>query len=115
MEPDSSMPKIASWHLGPLARYRWAVTSRAIAAVLGGYVLSATSAAALSLALPLAGVARVEAVLWATMLAFMLHALAALWCFGCSSAWRAWVGVGLPAAGASLAIWLLPRATVGVV
>lgn len=114
MEPDSPMPKSTLWHPGPLARYRWAVTSRTFAAALGGYVLSATSAAALSLALPLAGVARVEAVLWATMLAFLLHAVAALWCFGCASAWRAWFGVGLPAAIASLAMWALPRATVGV-
>lgn len=114
MVPDSPVPEAASWHLKPLTRYRWAITSRTIAAVLGGYVLSAITAAAFSLALPLAGIARVEAVLWATMMAFLLHALAALWCFGCASAWRAWVGVGLPAALALLALWLLPRATVGV-
>lgn len=114
MEPDSLMPGIALWHFEPVARYRWAVTSRTIAAIFGGYVLSATSVAALSLALPLVGVARVEAVLWATMLAFLLHAVAALWCFGCASAWRAWAGVGLPTVFVSLAVWLLPRAAVGV-
>ncbi|RCW68626.1 iron transporter [Pseudorhodoferax soli] len=90
-----------------LARYRLAVASRAVAAAAGGYVMAATCAAALSLALPALGGARPDAVLIATMLAFVLHAIAAMWAFGCASAWRAWWGIGaLTALSAAAVLWL---------
>jgi hypothetical protein len=116
MTPDAlaaGPARSAFWRPGPLARYRWAVASRTLAAVFGGYVLSAAFAGALSLALPLAGVPRAEAVLWATLLAFLVHATAALWAFGCASAWRAWAGIGGPTVLCALAVWLLPRLPVG--
>ncbi|RIX78657.1 DUF3649 domain-containing protein [Acidovorax cavernicola] len=86
-------------------RYFWAVASRAIAAVGGGYGLSASVAAALSIFLPLAGMDRANAVMTATMLAFVAHAVAALWAFGCATALRAWLGIVLPAVVLGLPAW----------
>lgn len=72
-------------------RYRLAITSRAIAAIGGGYALAAGFAAALSLALA-QWMPRVEAVLTATMLAWLAYALAAGWAFYARTAWGAWGG-----------------------
>ncbi len=90
-----------------MGRYRWRVGSRALAATAGGYALSSATAAGLGLMLARSGTSSVDAVLWATMLAFVVHAVAALWAFGCASALRAWLGIGIPAAllgGAALAL-----------
>lgn len=80
-----------------MGRYRWAVASRALAAAGGGYVLAASAAGALGLAFMRSGMARPDAVLASTMLSFVLYACAALWAFGCATAWRAWAGIGAPA------------------
>ena len=80
----------------PLGRYRWAVVSRALAAIGGGYALASATAAGLALLLARTGSSGVDAVLWASMLAFIVHAIAALWAFGCASARRAWLGIGIP-------------------
>ena len=80
----------------PIVRYRLDVLSRCVAAVMGGYALSAVFAASLGLALAHSGTARADAVLSATMAAFLVHAIAALLAFGCATAWRAWLGIGLP-------------------
>ena len=61
-----------------MSRYRWAVASRALAATFGGYALSSAIAAGVGLALARSGSSSVDAVLWATMLAFIAHAVAAL-------------------------------------
>lgn len=90
-----------------LSRYRWAIASRSVAAIFGGYGLAATFAACMSLALPLVGMSRPDAVLTATMLAFVLHAVAALWAFSCASAWRTWAGILIPAALLALLAWAL--------
>ena len=81
-----------------MGRYRLAVASRALAAIGGGYALACATAAGVGLALARSGSSGVDAVMWATMLAFIAHALAALWSFGCASAWRAWLGIAVPAA-----------------
>ena len=77
-------------------RYRLGVTSRAVAAIGGGYALAAGFAAALSLALAQC-MPRVEAVLAATMLAWLVYAIAAGWAFYARTAWGAWGGTLLPA------------------
>lgn len=77
-------------------RYRLAIASRAVAAVCGGYALAAGLAAALSLALA-QFMPRVEAVLIATMLAWLAYAMAAGWAFYARTAWGAWAGTLLPA------------------
>ncbi|WP_338770268.1 iron transporter [Massilia sp. METH4] len=84
---------------GPGWRYRTGVAVRALAAILGGYALSAAWAAALALMLP---AVRVEAALTGTMMALAIYPCAAMWCFGARTALRAIVGLliagALPAA-----------------
>ncbi|CAN7480939.1 DUF3649 domain-containing protein [Acidovorax sp. LjRoot129] len=77
-------------------RYRLAVASRALAAAGGGYALAAGFTAALSLLLA-QSMPRVEAVLTATMLAWLMYAIAAGWAFYARTAWGAWGGTLLPA------------------
>ena len=76
------------------ARDRWAVASRALAAILGGYVVAALSTGALSVYLP---GSRAEATLAAMMLSFIVYVCAVVWVFAARSAWRAWLGLALPA------------------
>jgi hypothetical protein len=73
-----------------LMRYRWAVLSRCVAGIVGGYALAAASAAALAVWLPMS---RVEAVTTATMLAFAIYAMAVMGVFAARNAWRAWAGL----------------------
>ena len=94
--------------LSPLGRYRLAVTSRMLAAFGGGYALGASFAAACGLLLvQWAGMARVEAVTWSTMLSFVVMGVSVLWVFACRSTQRAWLGIVLPAAVMGLLSWYL--------
>lgn len=77
------------------------VASRTAAAILGGYVLAALSAAALPLVLP---GDRADAVLTGTMLSFVIYVCAALWAFAARSARSAWLGL---APGSIIAIAIL--------
>jgi hypothetical protein len=86
--------------------YRWAVASRVLAAVFGGYVLAALSSVCMAWLLPMA---RGEAVVSAMMLSFLVYLVAVLWCFASHSAGRAWAGLAIPgsilAALATLVHW----------
>ena len=62
----------------------------------GGYALAAGFTAALSLLLAQC-MPRVEAVLTATMLSWVVYAIAAGWAFYARTAWGAWGGTLLPA------------------
>ncbi|AZY48697.1 DUF3649 domain-containing protein [Bordetella avium] len=73
-----------------LLRYRFAVASRALAAIFGGYALACAVAACLAVWLPMR---RVDAVITAQMLSFVAYACAAIWVFATYNAWRAWAGV----------------------
>ncbi len=75
--------------------YRLAVTSRCLAALLGGYLLAAMTSMCLSLLLPMS---RVDAVLSGTMLSFLLYLGAFIWVFAARNAWLAWFGVMAPSA-----------------
>lgn len=75
--------------------YRLGVASRAIAAILGGYVVTALATALLAVILPMV---RIDAVLTATLLSFTVYTCAVLWVFAAGSAFRAWMGIVLPAA-----------------
>ena len=77
------------------AAYRLAVTSRALAAVLGGYLMASLAAVCLALWLP---TSRADAVITGMMSSFVFYLLAVLWCFACRTAWCAWCGVMLPSA-----------------
>ncbi|MET0849121.1 MAG: DUF3649 domain-containing protein [Pseudomonas sp.] len=87
--------------------YRLAVTSRVLAAVLGGYIVAALASVSLSLWLPMA---RAEAVVTGMMASFLVYLVAVLWCFACRSAWQAWFGLIVPslalAALSGLAYWM---------
>ena len=72
------------------SRYRAGVLSRTVAAIGGGYVLSALVAAALALALP---TSRAEAAMTGTLTAFVVYPVAVMWVFACASALRAWTGL----------------------
>lgn len=88
----------------PLMRYRLAVASRALAAGLGGYALAAASTAALSLLLH-PSLERVDAVMTATLLSWIVYALAIGWTFYARTAWLAWAGVLLPALALGAAVY----------
>lgn len=78
-------------HLSP--RYRWAVASRAVAAIVGGYVLTWLFTAAVALLLRQWATARADAVLAATMISFLVYAVAAMAVFYARSPMRAWIGL----------------------
>lgn len=63
--------------LGPRAR----VTLRIAAAVIGGYAWTASWVALLAALLPVAGMARSEAVVLAAMLGYVIYLLVLLWAF----------------------------------
>ena len=87
--------------------YRLAVTSRVLAAVLGGYLVSALASVSLTMWLPMA---RAEAVVTGMMSSFLVYLVAVLWCFACRTAWQAWVGLMVPslvlAVVSGLAYWM---------
>ncbi len=86
--------------------YRASVLSRVLAAAVGGYAVARGFAVCAAWWLPQS---RSEAVLTATLLAFVVYATTAIWVFSVRRAWQAWVGVvlaclvlaGLAALGAS--------------
>ncbi|QGZ30392.1 DUF3649 domain-containing protein [Stutzerimonas stutzeri] len=80
----------------------WPVISRTLAAVLGGYVFTYCCTAAMARLLPFA---KSDAVVVATLAAFILYTAAILWAFGCRSAWRAWAGLALAAPMAVIGFW----------
>jgi len=87
--------------------YRLAVTSRVLAAVLGGYIVAALASVSLTLWVP---IARADAVVTGMMTSFLAYLGAVIWCFACRSAWRAWLGLIVPslvlAATSGLAYWM---------
>lgn len=86
-----------------LARYRWAVVSRIIAAVFGGYALASATAAGLAVWLPMA---RIDAVVTASMLAFVAYTIAVMWVFAARNTWRAWAGILVPTVLLAGLFWL---------
>lgn len=87
--------------------YRLAVTSRSLAALLGGYLLASMASVCITLLAPMA---QADATMTGMMLSFVFYLLAFIWCFACRSAWRAWLGMMLPSLvlGAinALAYWM---------
>ena len=87
--------------------YRLAVTSRVVAAVLGGYIVAALASVSLSLWVLMP---RADAVVTGMMTSFLAYLGAVIWCFACRSAWRAWFGLIVASlilgAVAALAYWV---------
>ena len=71
------------------------VLSRSCAAIFGGYALASATALLATLALP---IAPSQAVLTGQMLGIVVCACAALWAVATASAWKAWLGIAVPAA-----------------
>lgn len=69
--------------------HRWRVLGRVLCAVLGGYALATVGAIVLARALPLGGLASPAiGVVVASLLSFLIYAVAALWVFAARDAWR---------------------------
>lgn len=85
--------------------YRSRVASRAIAAVFGGYTVSAASAAVGAVGFQWLGLSRVDATMAATMLSFVVYAVVVMGCFACVSAKRAWAGTVVPAGLLAFIAW----------
>ncbi|NMX94422.1 MULTISPECIES: DUF3649 domain-containing protein [unclassified Pseudomonas] len=87
--------------------YRLGVTSRLLAAVVGGYGLASLASVCMTFWLPLS---RADAVVSGMLSSFVFYLLAVIWCFACRSASRAWFGVLVPCAIlatlAGLAYWM---------
>jgi hypothetical protein len=94
-------PKRTSRH------YRFAVVSRVLAAVGGGYALAAGCAVAFAFALR--SLPREEAVHLATLPSFLIWAGAVVWAFAARTAARAWMGLLAPGIVCALAIWFFRR------
>lgn len=92
------------------ASYRLAIASRALAAIVGGYALTAIATFALAVFLPMS---KAEASLTATMLSFLIYVCAVLWVFATRTAWRAWAGILAPSIALGGAV-LLQRSMAGV-
>lgn len=89
----------ASWlrpirEMGPEGRRRLDILLRVLAALPGGYALSALFATAVAM-LPMA---RMDAVLAGMMGSFAVYAGAVVWVFAARSALRAWTGLAIVAA-----------------
>jgi hypothetical protein len=88
-------------------RYRLGVFSRCLAASAGGYALASASSACIARLMP---AAPAQAAVSGMMLGFVVYVLAILWVFACSSATRAWLGLGVLTLALALADLALYRA-----
>lgn len=69
---------------------RWHVTSRVLAAVVGGYALSNVAAVGLAYALPMP---RADAVMAGILASYLFYGAAVVWSFGARTVRRAWLGI----------------------
>ncbi|MBB6245490.1 hypothetical protein [Rhodanobacter sp. A1T4] len=67
--------------------YRLAVASRIIAALVGGYLVAYASAALLTVVLPMS---RINRVVTASLLSFVVWTVVAIGVFAARNAWRCW-------------------------
>lgn len=86
------------------ARYRMAVLSRAVAAILGGYALAAFGGSCIAL---LMRTSRAEAALTGMMSGFLIYALAVLWTFAARRTRTALIGLALPTAATGALYYFL--------
>lgn len=73
-----------------VARYRWSVASRVLAAVIGGYSLTSAATVLLALVWPLP---QADAILAATMLSFILYVGILVWIFSVKRLQTIWLGL----------------------
>jgi hypothetical protein len=82
-------------------RYRLGVASRTVAAIVGGYVLSALVATVSAIYFP---ATRTEAAIFGMLLSFVIYTVAVMWVFAVRTALRAWLGLLLPAVALAAAV-----------
>lgn len=85
-----------------LLRYRWNIACRILAAILGGYALSAVFSLFLSITLSLD---KAGLMLTAILVSFAVYTGAVVWAVLARSAWKVWTGLITPClvfAGVSL-------------
>lgn len=85
------------------ATYRLGVASRAVAAIVGGYLLSALVATVCAIYFP---GTRAEAAIFGMLASFVIYTLAVMWVFAVRTALRAWLGLVLPAVPLGIAVVL---------
>jgi hypothetical protein len=81
--------------------YRLGVASRAVAAIGGGYVLSALVATVSAIYFP---APRAEAAIFGMLVSFLIYTMAVMWVFAVRTAWRAWLGLLLPSIPLAMAV-----------
>lgn len=86
------------------------ISSRVLAAVLGGYALASAVAVLLAAVLP---TSRQEAVMAGMQWSFVVHVAAAIWAFSPVPLSRVWAVLGLGIAGSLLAAWAFARTASG--
>jgi hypothetical protein len=102
------MPDIAS---SSSSRPAWpGIVSRAVAAVLGGYILASAVVLFGALVLPME---QSDAVMTGLLLGLLTYAGGGLWAFTTRSARRAWLGIATPAALLGGIAWLARHGGVG--
>jgi hypothetical protein len=97
------MSAVNAMALSPGLRHSLDILQRAIAAIFAGYGISALASLGLARSLPLE---RSEAVMAATMIAFLLHACVALWAFAARDALRLWAWLIIVALPFAAMTWL---------
>ncbi|WP_088182500.1 ketohydroxyglutarate aldolase [Sphingobium sp. Z007] len=93
-------------HRASSRRYRANVALRTVAGSVGAYGVAALAAAALARTLPMA---RVEAVTFATMIAYLVAPGVTIWAFLARGPWRAIAGVILAAVALGGIAWIAGR------
>lgn len=81
--------------------YRLGVASRTLAAIVGGYALSALVATVSAIYFP---GTRAEAAIFGMLASFVIYTLAVMWVFAVRTALRAWLGLLLPSLPLAVAV-----------
>lgn len=80
------------------------ITSRVIAAIIGGYLLANCLSILLAYLLPLP---QADGVLVGIQASFIIYAGAVLWVFAAKTAWKAWLGLLVPGLVSAVLLYFL--------
>ena len=86
---------------------RWSLTSRVLAATVGGYAFTSLLTLAVPLTLGVLGMNRAQALLAATTASFLVYAVIVMAVFHARSAARAWAGLVLASLPSGIVLLLL--------
>jgi hypothetical protein len=101
--PSRNLNPSSSLHIG----VGLGIALRTVAAIAGGYALTAAATALLAALLPLvSAMQRIDATIIATMLSFAIYAGAVLWTFSTRHAWRAMLALTVILSAITLSIAL---------